>query len=97
MTVDPELRQYLVEMEARLSSSLKTDVIGAEGRIVSSLKSYVNRRSEEVETKLLTEFHKWASPSEKRQRGHAAILSALEEDIAALKERVRKLEGHPPQ
>ena len=46
--VDAELKQYLIEMEER---------------IVSSLKGYVNERSEQVETKLLTEFHKWASPA----------------------------------
>jgi len=43
MGVDAELKQYLIEME---------------GRVISSLKAYVNERCEEVETKLLTEFHK---------------------------------------
>ena len=52
MNVDPELKQHL---------------IGMEERIVSSLKGYVNERSEEVETRLLTEFHKWASPLEARR------------------------------
>ena len=52
MNVDPELKQHL---------------IGMEERIVSSLKGYVNERSEQVETKLLTEFHKWASPLEARR------------------------------
>ena len=41
--MDAELRQYLIEMEERM---------------ISSLKKYVNERSEQVETKLLTEFHK---------------------------------------
>ena len=41
--MDTELKQYLIEMEER---------------IVSSLKGYVNERCEQVETKLLTEFHK---------------------------------------
>ena len=49
--MDAELKQYLIEMEER---------------IVSSLKGYVNERCELVETKLLTEFHKWASPAEAR-------------------------------
>ena len=51
--MDSELKQCLVEMEER---------------IVASLKAYVNERSEQVETKLLTEFHKWASPAEARNR-----------------------------
>ena len=42
--MDAELKQYLIELEERL---------------ISSLKGYVNERCEQVETKLLTEFHKW--------------------------------------
>lgn len=33
-------------------------------------------RLEKVETTLLTEFHKWASPIEMRQRSHAATIRA---------------------
>jgi hypothetical protein len=46
-----------------------------------------------VETSLLTEFHKWASPSEARQRTHAAALRAIDLEMEALSERVTKLEG----
>jgi hypothetical protein len=35
-----------------------------------------SERLEKVETTLLTEFHKWASPVETRQRSHAAVLRA---------------------
>jgi hypothetical protein len=34
-------------------------------------------RIERVETSLLTEFHKWASPLEMRVRSHASTLRAL--------------------
>jgi hypothetical protein len=37
-----------------------------------------SERLEKVETTLLTEFHKWASPVEMRQRSHAAALRALD-------------------
>ena len=48
---------------------------------------------ERVETSLLTEFHKWASPSEARQRTHTAALRAIDLEMEALSERVAKLEG----
>ena len=38
-------------------------------------------RLEKVETTLLTEFHKWASPLEMRQRTHAAAIRALDEEV----------------
>jgi hypothetical protein len=41
-------------------------------------KRWVSERLEKVETDLLTEFHKWASPVELRQRSHAAVLGALD-------------------
>jgi hypothetical protein len=41
-------------------------------------KQWIQERLEKVETNLLTEFHKWASPVELRQRSHAAVLRALD-------------------
>jgi hypothetical protein len=80
--VDAELKQYLIEMEER---------------IVSSLKGYVNERSEQVETKLLTEFHKWASPAEARSRTISAALRVIDVEMEAIDDRVKKLEGRQPQ
>jgi len=60
------------------------------------LREERNRITEEiraVETSLLTEFHKWASPSEARQRTHAAALRAIDLEMESLSERVAKLEG----
>jgi hypothetical protein len=37
-----------------------------------------DERLEKVETTLLTEFHKWATPVEMRQRSHAAAIRALD-------------------
>jgi hypothetical protein len=45
-----------------------------------------------VETSLLTEFHKWASPNEARQRTHAAALRAVDLEMESLSERVAKIE-----
>ena len=80
--MDAELKQYLIEMEER---------------IVSSLKGYVNERSEQVETKLLTEFHKWASPAEARSRTISAALRAIDLEMESIDDRVKKLEGRQPQ
>ncbi len=80
--MDAELKQYLIEMEER---------------IVSSLKGYVNERCELVETKLLTEFHKWASPAEARNRTISAALRAIDLEMESIDDRVKKLEGSPPQ
>jgi hypothetical protein len=44
-------------------------------------KQWINERLEKVETTLLTEFHKWASPVELRQRSHAAALRALDGEL----------------
>ena len=82
MSVDAELRQYLIEME---------------GRIVASLTGYVNERCELVETRLLTEFHKWASPAEARNRTISAALRAIDLEMESIDDRVKKLEGRPPQ
>ena len=80
--MDADERQYLIEMEER---------------IISSLKAVVNERSEQVETKLLTEFHKWASPAEARSRTISAALRAIDLEMEAIDDRVKKLEGRQPQ
>ncbi len=56
-------------------------------------KNWITEQLRTVETSLLTEFHKWASPSEARQRTHTAALRAIDLEMEALSERVSKLEG----
>lgn len=55
-------------------------------------------RLEKVETTLLTEFHKWASPQEMRMRSHAAAIRALDEEVESISDRLKNLEGRqaPP-
>jgi hypothetical protein len=50
-------------------------------------------RLEKVETTLLTEFHKWASPLEMRQRSHAAAIKALDVEVESISDRLKNLEG----
>lgn len=68
-----------------MDEELKQYLIAMEGRIDAKI--------EKVETTLLTEFHKWASPAEMRSRSHAAALRALDVELEALSDRVQKLEG----
>jgi hypothetical protein len=57
-------------------------------------KQWISQRLEKVETALLTEFHKWASPVELRQRSHAAAMRALDTEVEDLSaDRRKNLEG----
>ena len=56
-------------------------------------KAWIKTQLEHIETSLLTEFHKWASPVEARQRTHAAAIRALDVEMEGLSDRVKKLEG----
>ena len=69
--------------------AVQAEIRAAEGR--------TNARIEQVETSLMTEFHKWASPAEMRARSHAAALRAIDAEIEFPSDRVKKLEGNPPQ
>ena len=56
-------------------------------------KKWITVQLEGVETTLLTEFHKWASPVEMRQRSHAAAIRALDSEVESLSDRLKGLEG----
>ncbi len=74
---------------------------------IDAAVEHLEARIERTGTTLLTEFHKWASPTEMRLRSHSAALRALDIQqeaagdalssmvgrIAALE---RKAEGHQP-
>lgn len=55
-------------------------------------KQWIIDQLHEVETKLLTAFHTWASPNEARQRTHSAALRAIDMEMEAMNDRVAKLE-----
>jgi hypothetical protein len=56
-------------------------------------KQWISQRLEKVETALLTEFHKWASPVELRQKSRAAAIRALDTEVEAISDRLKNLEG----
>ncbi len=48
---------------------------------IQASEQRLSARIEKTETALLTEFHKWASPVEMRQRTHAAALRAIDAEM----------------
>jgi len=60
-------------------------------------KRWITDQLERVETKLLTEFHRWASPIELRVRSHSAALRAMDVEMEAAQDRIKKLEGGEAQ
>jgi len=79
--MDQELKQYLDRKFAEVETKFDTKFADVDAKI------------ERVETALLTEFHKWASPADMRARAHTAALRAFDLDMESLTERVNKLEG----
>jgi hypothetical protein len=80
-----EDRQWLVSQIAATEQRTMARLEATEARLES--------RIERTETALLAEFHKWASPVEMRQRTHAAALRAVDTEMEALSDRVKKLEA----
>jgi hypothetical protein len=87
--IETRLQTRIEAMEPRLHTRLE--------EMETRLRTYVDERVEITETKLLTAFHNWASPSDARQRTHAAALRAIDLEMESLSERVGKLEGQKPQ
>jgi len=84
-----EDKQWIAE---QISSQIAASGQRAIARL-EAVEARLEARIERTETTLLTEFHKWASPVEARQRSHAAALKALDAEMEALDDRVKKLEA----
>lgn len=56
---------------------------------LQAMEQRLSGRIETVETRLLTEFHKWASPLEARLRSHTAAVRALDLELEAVGDRVK--------
>jgi len=57
-----------------------------------ALMTYIDERSEAVETKLLTAFHGWARAMEIRTRVVSSQVSGMDERLALAEERIAELE-----
>jgi hypothetical protein len=67
------------ELESRLTT-LVFDVAASVRDLESRLTAKFSADLEAMETKLLTEFHKWASPTEMRLRSHSLAVQAMDLD-----------------
>ena len=84
-----------------IATAMHAEIKASEERTnaaITAAEERTNARIEETETKLLTEFHKWASPNEARQRTHTAAIRAIDLELEAVSDRLAKVEGkQPPQ
>jgi len=104
-SMDPELKQHLESIDTRLQAmdTRLQAMDGMEGRFMSALasqidqlrvelKEHVSEELEKVETKLLTEFHKWGRTSDMRTRQAITDTGILGERMLAVEDRVSELE-----
>jgi hypothetical protein len=56
-------------------------------------REWIVEQLRDMETRILTEFQKWASPVDARIRSHSSVLRALDVEFEALSDRVKKLEA----
>jgi len=102
MKLDGEDKEWLGSLFSRLDGKIeavdrKADAVAnrLEAKI-DSLESRLDEKIERTETRLLIEFHKWASPLDQRMRAHKAQFRAIELELEALADRIAKLEGNGP-
>ena len=80
------------ESEARTEAKIEESEARTEAKIEESEERSA-AQLERVETALLTEFHKWASPMEARVRSHNALLKALDTEFESLADRIKSIEA----
>lgn len=91
--MDQELRQYIDAKFTEVHKDLEK--FATTFATKQDLEKFATKEDlERVETALLTEFHKWASPLDARMRTHTAALRAIDAEMEALTDRVQKLEGN---
>ena len=87
--MDQDLRQYL----DRKFADVDTKFAYLHTKFADMDTKFATKQDlERVETSLLTEFHKWASPAEARARTHTAAIRAIDVELESITERVQKLE-----
>ena len=82
--MDEELKTYLEEM--------KRELRGHTEAMEARLKLHVSEQCYGVETKLLTEFHKWGRTSDMRTRQAITDVGLLGERMLAVEDRNSALE-----
>jgi TRAP-type C4-dicarboxylate transport system substrate-binding protein len=96
MSLSDEDKQWIQElMQGQMQGQRQyvQEQMQGQREYVHEQMGLMREQLEVVETRLLTEFHKWASPFEARQRTHTAALRAIDLEMEELSDRVKKLEG----
>jgi hypothetical protein len=88
--MDQELKLYLDGKFADIDRRFAE----IDGKFAEQGSKFATKQDlERVETALLTEFHKWASPVDMRARSQTAMLAAIDLEMEVLRDRVQKLEN----
>ena len=85
--MDDELKQFLTQIAEHQDARMDA----ADARLTA-----LDAKLEKVETTLLAEFHKWASPVDARLRTHRSWFTEIDAELQLLKARLDKLEGGKP-
>ena len=101
--MDAELKEYLQGMEARLNANFEARIGGSESRLNTSMEARIGEsearmkeHTETVETRLLSEFWKWARTTDMKTRLQNNHFVGLEERMTSAEERIRDLEFRRP-
>ena len=93
MSLTNEDKAWITEQLRKVESVDKAWITEQLRKVETVDKAWITEQLRTVETALLTEFHKWASPTEARQRTHAAALRAIDLEMESLSDRVTKVES----
>jgi len=92
---DKRLQSLFAGMERHLDK--RFDIAKDEmGETLAELEIRIEAKLDKVETTLLTEFHKWASPVDAKLRTHRSWFTEVDAELQSLKDRIAKLEGEKP-
>ncbi len=95
--MDEEIKSYLVAITGQLSElksdvgSLKSDVAALQVQEAETRRE-IREHTEAVETRLLTEFWKWARTADARYRQAHSATGAIDDRVQLLEDRVAELE-----
>ena len=97
MNLTDDDKKWFEALVARFATKEDLERFATKEDLAAKLERYATKEDlERVETNLLTEFHKWASPTEARLRSYSANFHAIELELELLSHRIKKLEGPGP-
>ena len=89
--MDPELKAYLDHISRDMSEMRREMKLE-----MGEMKREMMAHTEDVETRLLSEFWKWARTSDARYRQSHAVVEAMDHRVQAVEDRVAELERRRP-